>query len=157
MKAKTTEATPPGRILYVEDHQDSREMLTLILETAGYEVSTADSLADGVRLADGELFDLYILDSRYDDGSGLDLCRQIRARDPLTPIIFYSGLAYPADIAAGIAAGAQHYLTKPLGILTMNQTIAKLFANPATALVQVASRQFFENETPITSGFVYPA
>jgi DNA-binding response OmpR family regulator len=126
IKTIASDYAPPRRILYVENHKDSREMLALTLERAGYAVSTADSVADGLNLTRREHFDLIILDSRFTDGSGLDLCRQIRAFDTVIPIIFYSSSAYPSDIAAGLAAGAQQFLIKPLGIYTITQTIAEM-------------------------------
>jgi DNA-binding response OmpR family regulator len=128
MKALALEPATRRRILYIEDHKDSREMLILMLETAGYAMSAATSIADGLSLVKREHFDLYILDSRFSDGSGVDLCRQIRAFDPVTPIIFYSSSAYPCDIAAGLSAGAQEYLIKPMGIYTITQTIARLLS-----------------------------
>jgi DNA-binding response OmpR family regulator len=128
MKIVKTEDAQPKSILYVEDDKDSQEMLTFVLERAGYTVSTATTMADGVNFARLEHFDLYILDSSLADGDGIELCRQIRAFDAVTPIIFYSSLAYAADIKVGLAAGAQAYLTKPMGIYTMNETIAGLLA-----------------------------
>jgi DNA-binding response OmpR family regulator len=127
----------PKRILYIEDDQDSREMLVWMLKKAGYAMSTATSVAEGCSLAMFEPFDLIILDVRFNDGSGIDLCRQIRVFDPFTPIIFYSGSAYPSDIAAGLAAGAQQYLTKPMGIYTIHQTIAGLLNEAKSARVTV--------------------
>lgn len=125
----------PGRLLYVEDHADSREMLVLILENAGYKMTTANSMTEGLSVLKRERFDLIILDSRFADGSGVDLCRQIRVFDPLTPIIFYSSLAYPSDIVDGLAAGAQQYLTKPMGVYTISQTIAELLTTVKTPRV----------------------
>lgn len=138
MKAIATDCASPKWILYVENHKDSREMLVILLENAGYTMSTATSIADGLRLARLERFDLIILDSRFSDGSGIDLCQQIRALDRLTPIIFYSSSAYPSDIKAGLEAGAQHYLIKPTGIYTISQKIADLLieANNGQAEVQ---------------------
>lgn len=126
MKTKNSISRKGRRLLYVEGDNDSREMLTLLLERAGYQVSCANSVTEGLSLARPGDFDLYILDSRLEDGTGNELCRQIRASDQLTPIIFYSSLAYPWDIKAGLAAGAQAYLVKPMGIYTIVQTIAEL-------------------------------
>jgi DNA-binding response OmpR family regulator len=126
MKTDIRECAPPGRILYIEDDQDSREMLAWILEKAGYTLRTATSVAGGYSLARFERFDLIILEVRLNDGSGVDLCRQIRGFDSHTPIIFYSASAYASDIAAGLAAGAQQYLTKPMGIYTIKQNIAEM-------------------------------
>ncbi len=112
------------RILYVEDHEDSRAMLVILLGQAGYEVATATNVAEGLSLARRERFDLYLLDSRFRDGDGIDLCRRVRAFDSDTPIVFYSSAAYERDIKAGIAAGAQHYLIKPTDIYNIEQTLA---------------------------------
>jgi two-component system sensor histidine kinase RpfC len=135
MESSAFESAVPRRLFYVEDHADSREMLTLILERAGYRMTTASSINEGLSVLKQERFDLIILDSRFADGSGLDLCRQIRLFDPLTPIIFYSSSAYASDIAAGLAAGAQKYLTKPLGIDTISETIAGLLTTVKPARV----------------------
>lgn len=126
MKTKVSEDVTNSRILYVDDDEDSQVMLALLLKQAGYVVTTASSITDGLRLAGLESFDIYILDSMFADGRGIDLCTQIRAFDKVAPIIFYSGLAYPSDITAGLGAGAQRYLTKPMGIYTMTQTITEL-------------------------------
>jgi DNA-binding response OmpR family regulator len=133
MKTIASDYAPPRRILYVEEDDDSREMLALTLERAGYAVSTAGSVADGLSLTRRERFDLYILDNTYNDSSAVNLCRQIRDDDPIIPIIFYSSSAYPSDIKAGIAAGAQDYLTQPMGIYTITQTIAGLLTSPEGA------------------------
>jgi DNA-binding response OmpR family regulator len=121
------------RILYIEDHEDARHMLTVLLEYGGYEVVSANTVAGGSSLARLERFDLYILGSRFKDGTGIDLCRQIRAFHPDTPIIFYSGSAFECDIEAGMAAGAQHYLIKPEGFYMIEQTIAGLLGKTIEA------------------------
>lgn len=125
-------APAPGtrkRILYVEHHDDNREMLATLLGYAGYEVATAATATEGMsRLAQPERFDLFILESQYPGVLGVDLCRQIRAVDSVTPILFFSSAVYPRDIAAGMAAGAQDYLTKPDGLAVIEQTIAGLLA-----------------------------
>jgi two-component system response regulator ArlR len=126
MIATATVSPARKRILYIEDHEDSRHMLTVLLGIGGYEVITARTVAGGLSLAMLEQFDLYILDSRFTDGTGIDLCRRIRAFHPDTPIIFYSSSAYDRDIEAGMAAGAQYYLTKPEGVYMIEQTVAEL-------------------------------
>jgi DNA-binding response OmpR family regulator len=108
-----------------------------MLKDAGYVVDTATSIADGMDLYKQKHFDLCILDSRFADGTGIELCRQLRALDPRKPIIFYSGAGYATDIAAGLAAGAQEYLTKPLGLYTIAQTIARLLTDVKMVPVKV--------------------
>jgi DNA-binding response OmpR family regulator len=101
------------RILYIEDHEDTRELVTLLLAQKSYEVITGSTIESGVALAGSGSFDLYLLDSWLPDGSGLELCRQIRQFDKTTPILFYSAAAYAADSELAIKAGAQAYLIKP--------------------------------------------
>ena len=101
------------RILYIEDHDDTRELVTLLLAQKSYEVVTGSTIASGVALACAEDFDLYLLDSWLPDGSGLDLCEQIRTFDKSTPILFYSAAAYAADHDLALKCGAQAYLVKP--------------------------------------------
>ena len=101
------------RVLYVEDHEDTRELVTLVLEQKSYEVVTGATIASGVAQAVSQDFDLYLLDSWLPDGSGLELCRKIREFDKVTPILFYSAAAYEIDRAEAIKSGAQAYLIKP--------------------------------------------
>jgi DNA-binding response OmpR family regulator len=101
------------RILYIEDHEDTRELITLVLQQKDYEVITGSTIENGIDLAGTERFDLYLLDSWLPDGSGLDLCKRIREFDQRTPILFYSAAAYEADKDLAMESGAQAYLIKP--------------------------------------------
>lgn len=114
------------RILCVEDDADSREMMTLLLEHAGYDVVAASNPADGLNLARQDGISLIILDNWYERGSGVELCRQIRRFDSQTPIIFYSGAAFQSDIRKAMDAGAQGYLIKPTGIRDLVETVEVL-------------------------------
>lgn len=101
------------RVLYIEDHEDTRELVTLVLEQRSYQVVTGSTIESGIVLAGSQEFDLYLLDSWLPDGSGLDLCRQIREFDKATPILFYSAAAYEIDKDQALRSGAQAYLIKP--------------------------------------------
>ena len=101
------------RVLYIEDHEDTRELVTLVLEQRSYEVVTGSTIKSGIVLAASEKFDLYLLDSWLPDGSGLDLCRKIREFDKVTPILFYSAAAFEIDRNQALTCGAQGYLIKP--------------------------------------------
>jgi DNA-binding response OmpR family regulator len=100
-------------ILYVEDHEDTRDLVKLILEGQDYVVATSATVANALNLAKSQRFDLYLLDSHLPDGTGLDFCRQLRGFDFLTPILFYSAAAYEVDKQSAFDCGAQGYLTKP--------------------------------------------
>lgn len=100
------------RILFVDDHEDTRFMISTLLGLRGYRMTTAASVAEGVKLARTRAFDLYLLDSRFADGTGRELCEQIRAFDAHTPIIFYAGTP-PTPEELDSACAAQGYVLKP--------------------------------------------
>ncbi|HEX8922103.1 MAG TPA: response regulator [Pyrinomonadaceae bacterium] len=101
------------RILCVDDHEDTSYMLTHLLGQSDYDVVVSESMQDALRLIKSEQFDLYVLDKRLPDGSGLDLCRKLNAATPDVPIIFYSGDAYDLHRQEGLCAGADAYVPKP--------------------------------------------
>ncbi|PYT05096.1 MAG: hypothetical protein DMF60_13145 [Acidobacteria bacterium] len=112
------------RILCVEDDLDSCDMLRVLLHE--YDVVTANTVGEGLKMARAERFDLYLLDSRYPDGSGVELCRQLRLFDTETPVVFHSGLEGESDIRDAMNAGAQAYLVKPIGIDELEGNIERL-------------------------------
>jgi len=114
------------RILYVEEHAESCELLVLWLGSYGYELVSANTLSDGLSLAKSGTFDAYILSGKFIDGTGLDLCRLIRQFDPATPIVFYSALARDSDLVAAVNAGAQAYLIKPNDFEQIASTVKRL-------------------------------
>lgn len=114
-----------GRILCVDDDKDTCEMVTTLLGFAGYEVSHAQSVAEGLRLAKRGGFDLILLDWFFDDGTGLELCQMIREFDQNIPILFYSGVAYEAEVKKAMRSGAQGFLVKPFGTQDIVKTVSR--------------------------------
>jgi DNA-binding response OmpR family regulator len=113
MTAMATTSGPRKRILCVDDHDDTRDMMRTLLCEYGYEPVIAASVSDALDNARSGGLALCILDHWITEGNGIELCRQIRAFDSHTPIMFYSGAGYEADIQKGLDAGAQAYLVKP--------------------------------------------
>lgn len=101
------------RILCVDDNEDNCSMLTVLLGLSSYDAVAASSVEEALRLARVDSFDLYILDKRFPDGTGLALCQELRRLHPETPVIFYSGDAYSSARTEGLSAGAQGYVAKP--------------------------------------------
>ncbi len=102
------------RVLYVEDNCDSFEMLKVMLGMCQIEVDCAQSSGEALAQARSDnRFDLYLLDGGLPDINGLSLCRTLRAIDPKTPVLFYSGNAHPEDMEKGMEAGAAGYIIKP--------------------------------------------
>lgn len=115
------------RILCV-DEEECCEMLDLMLKLAGfvYEFVGAASTEKALKMMADKKFDLYILEYRLSDISGIELCRQIRKIDSETPILFFTGMARPADRVTAIAAGATEYLIKPNDLDRFAETIERL-------------------------------
>ena len=105
--------TLQSHILYIDDHQDTRELVTLVLAQSNCRVTTTSSSSEALRLAREQQFDLYILDSWLADGTGIELCKRLREFDRGTPIMFFSAAAYETDRQAAMDNGAQCYLVKP--------------------------------------------
>jgi DNA-binding response OmpR family regulator len=103
-------------------------MLAHLLAQSEYEVMTAGSFNEALQLIRENEYDLYVLDRRFPDGTGVELCRQLSALTPGTPIIFYSGDAYELHKQEGIKAGANAYVTKPMLeqlIMTVNRLLGE--------------------------------
>lgn len=101
------------RILYAEDSEDAGFVMTTVLHFSDIEVVAVRTIADAWQRAQAESFDLYLLDSRFPDGDGFDLCRRLHEYAPNTPIVIYSDDALESDVRDGLCAGAQTYLIKP--------------------------------------------
>jgi|SRR5262245_26492124 len=114
------------RILLVEDEEDARELAAIALSK--YTLICARDFNDGLCVARGGYFDLYILDSWLPDRSGVELCRAIRDFDPHTPILFCSARAYEWDIQEAIRAGAQDYIIKPVIPDELRQAVAQMLS-----------------------------
>lgn len=101
------------RVLFIDDHEDTSEMLTLLLGEEEYAVNGAKTIAEALRLAASQEFDLYVLDKNLPDGSGLELCTRLHELTPGVPCLFYTGDAYEIHRAEALAAGAEGYIAKP--------------------------------------------
>ena len=101
------------RILHVEDDPDTRTLVTFILQAEGWDVVSVEDANTGLEHAAAGGFDLYLIDNWIEDDNQNALCLGLRALDPHTPILFYSGAVFPADVESALASGAQGYLQKP--------------------------------------------
>lgn len=108
--------TNKTRLLYAEDDQDTRDLISFALEREGFIVVCPANLHDFLKLANEEPWDLFMLDNWMPEISGLELCKKIREFDANTPIVFYSAVAYDRDKKEAFACGASSYIVKPIDL-----------------------------------------
>ena len=101
-------------LLFVDDNRDICELVQLMLQGAGFRVSTTDKSADVLRLVTTTHFDALLLDYWMPETTGIELCRQVRMFDQSIPILICSGAVTKADREAADLAGAQGYVGKPI-------------------------------------------
>ena len=114
------------RILVVEDSLPTRELLARSLAEAGWTATFAARIATGRRHAIEDTFDVIVLDIMLPDGSGLDLCRDLRAEAVDTPILFLTARGDVQDRIAGLDAGGDDYLRKPFAVAELQARLRAL-------------------------------
>jgi PAS domain S-box-containing protein len=110
------------RILYVEDHVDSADVLARLLRTLGYQVQTCGTVADAVRLAREQTFDLLLSDIGLPDGSGIDLIAQVRQHSSM-PAIALTGFGMERDVESYRQAGFNNHIAKPVTFQKLEELI----------------------------------
>ncbi len=107
-----------AKLLLVEDEASQQVILDYNLKSAGYETVQASDGYQALQLIDEELPDLILLDWMLPGVSGIEICRQLKARKDTReiPIIMLSALSEEVDKVRGLETGADDYMQKPYGI-----------------------------------------
>ena len=108
-------AASPLRILVVENHADTRDVLVSLLEGLGHTVVVAESMRAALRAAPRAHCDVLISDIGLPDGDGWELLGQLNLPRPMYAIAM-SGYGMTADRTRSKVAGFRHHLVKPMGI-----------------------------------------
>jgi len=101
------------RLLVVDDAPDTLELLKRNLDSAGYEVLTAGSVAEAVATLESTAIDLVITDFKMPEVSGLDLVRHVRENCGDTAVMMITGYASVSGAVEAVKTGAEEYLPKP--------------------------------------------
>ena len=104
---------PKCRVLCVDDHRDTSDMLQMLLAEEDYEVQTAATIQEACNMSLSSQYDLYVLDKRLPDGTGIQLCETLQKLTPNIPCIFYTGDAYEVHRHEALQAGAAAFVAKP--------------------------------------------
>ena len=102
-----------SKILVIDDDEDFRKMIKILLELNKYTVDTAEDGYKGLeKIRDGD-YDLILLDVMMPGMTGIDVCYTIRIKNPEIPVILLTAKGGKEDLVTGINAGANDYITKP--------------------------------------------
>ncbi len=123
---ETVDRSPtPRRLLLVEDHEPTLQVLSRLLSRAGHEVTTASTVGDALKLAEAAEFDAVISDLGLPDGTGTELMRQLHARYGLRGIAL-SGYGMEDDVARSREAGFLLHLVKPVDFNQLEYALREL-------------------------------
>ncbi len=114
-------------VLIIEDEKEAAELFAEMMRVSGYQVSLATSSRDGLEKLRQQPPDVVILDIMMPDFSGLDVLKAMQNEQALhtIPVVIVSAKGTPADVRAGLQAGALVYLTKPVGFMELQQAVQK--------------------------------
>src|SRR4051812_7830051 len=123
-------ASPPITVFLLDDHEVVRQGIRSLLEAAGgiVVVGEADSAEDAKRRIPALRPDVAILDGRLPDGSGIDVCREIRSRDPDIAALILTSFDDDEALFAAIMAGASGYILKQVRSSDLVETVRQVAA-----------------------------
>ena len=102
-----------GSILVVDDESEIREGLELLLQSEGYQVSSAETAMSGLAQLEERPFDLLLLDVSLPDRNGIDMLKDVHRQDPHLPIVLITAYGSIEMARAAFKSGAMDYITKP--------------------------------------------
>ncbi|NPA58285.1 MAG: sigma-54-dependent Fis family transcriptional regulator [Aquificae bacterium] len=101
------------RALVVDDEVNIQEILSILLEDFGFQVDRASNLKEAQKLVEKNYYDLALIDLRLPDGSGIDLLRKLKDKNPKTEVVIITAFASSETAVEAIKLGAYDYLPKP--------------------------------------------
>ena len=110
------------QILVVEDHGETRRILTALLGHFGHSISAADNVQSALAFVRAKHFDAIVSDLALPDGSGCDVIREAKRRQHLTGVALTAN-AEDDDIARGRDAGFDYHLTKPIDFAQLRDVL----------------------------------
>jgi DNA-binding response OmpR family regulator len=114
------------RVLLVDDHRETRELVARHLERASHGVKSVGTCGDAESALTEAPFDVIVLDVMLPDGSGLDLCARLRAERVEVPILLLTARGAVKSRVEGLDAGADDYLGKPFALSELRARVTAL-------------------------------
>lgn len=141
-------------ILLIEDEENLNRGISLKLKKEGYAVFSAACVSEGLKLFQDNTIDLVICDIGLPDGSGLDLCANIRQRSDVL-FLFLTALDTEVDVITGYEMGADDYVTKPFSMSVLVSKISAMLKRTEKAvsnIVQTGKLTFYIDEKRVVKG-----
>lgn len=131
-----TAPEPSLNILVVDDESDLREMLNRSFSREGHRVTAVADGRSAIDRASTEPFDIVLLDIALGPGpDGYEVCRTLRSRRNVVPIIMLTALDSEADAVLGLEAGGDDYVTKPFGLAELRSRIRAVLRRAGTRAI----------------------
>lgn len=115
------------RVLLIEDDVHIKDLLEIHLKDLSCDMKTATNGRVGYELARSEPFDLIVLDVNLPEKDGIEICRDLRARNVSTPILMLTARSEEIDKIIGLETGADDYLTKPFSVREFIARVKAIF------------------------------
>lgn len=127
------------KILVVDDEEHILELIKFNLESAGYQVVTAENGEDALRLCSEEKPDLVLLDIMLPGIDGLEVCRRLKSQKEtmLIPIIMITAKGEEVDKIIGLELGADDYITKPFSVRELVARVKALLRRARLSIPEV--------------------
>jgi CheY-like chemotaxis protein len=118
------------KILLADDEEDIKSVVTLFLQSKGYEIITAYDGLSALDMARTEKPDLILLDVMMPVVNGYEVCSRLKADEELRdiPVVMLSAMAQSESVDKGLSAGAVDYIVKPFDPVSMEQTIRRVLS-----------------------------
>lgn len=118
-------------ILVVEDHQDTRRVLSTLLGRGGHEILTASGVNEAIKILENMRVNVLLSDLGLGDGDGLELVAKAKALQPKICGIALTARSSTDDLERGKKAGFDHYLTKPFDFHELRTLLAMVCKSAA--------------------------
>jgi DNA-binding response OmpR family regulator len=130
------------RLIVIDDHHDTLELLKFNLLSEGYEVKAFFNAVDALKYVTAENTDMVITDWMLPEMDGLDLCRNLK-HNPSTqdiPVVMLTGKSDEIDVVTALEVGAEEYIPKPIRIKEMLTRVKKILRRKAGEIIAQMSR-----------------
>lgn len=137
------------RLIVIDDHHDTVELLKYNLVSEGYEVKAFFNAVDALKYVTTENTDLVITDWMLPEMDGLDLCRNLK-HNPSTqdiPVVMLTGKSDEIDVVTALEVGAEEYISKPVRIKEMLTRVKKILRRKAGEIIAQVTGDNNNNET----------